>query len=409
MPQQEQPPMSMAEGGLTTLPLPETMFDEPNNGGYADGGIVAFAGAGPVRGGMSNLYDDVEYWESGGKQSAVSPKGARGVMQLMEGTSRDPGFGIEPTRDGSEAENRRVGQQYLDAMFRRYGDQPTALAAYNWGPGNVDKWLQKGGDPKKLPDETKKYISNVLKGSEPPIRERNTGTAQGFVSSLGDISDVIERRFGKTDEEKALDVEKRARAREMASPEFAAQEAKDSLWGHAAKMFFGAAASDAPDLVTALAKAGAAEIGDYVADKKERKQLKDKALDLMVKYGAEDRKEALEQFKLVVGIHQNQLAQQLAGKELDFKKDELLNRIEQAGFDRTSAEKIASMRTSNPTQFELGMNIIMNGTPDQKLAFEKYIKLTKTQSAVPPFGGGEADGTGGDNSGMSIVGSKPVQ
>ena len=52
----EAPPMGMAEGGmvppyaqgggLTTLPLPDTMFDEPDNGGYADGGIVAFAGGG---------------------------------------------------------------------------------------------------------------------------------------------------------------------------------------------------------------------------------------------------------------------------------------------------------------------------------------------------------------------------
>ena len=37
------PPMGMADGGLAMLPIPETMFDEPNNGGYADGGVVAFA------------------------------------------------------------------------------------------------------------------------------------------------------------------------------------------------------------------------------------------------------------------------------------------------------------------------------------------------------------------------------
>ena len=50
----EEAPMSMAEGGLTTLPLPDTMFDEPNNGGYADGGIVAFAG-----GGYGSYFEDV--------------------------------------------------------------------------------------------------------------------------------------------------------------------------------------------------------------------------------------------------------------------------------------------------------------------------------------------------------------
>ena len=41
-------PMGMADGGLAMLPIPETMFDEPMNGGYADGGIVSFAQAGEV-------------------------------------------------------------------------------------------------------------------------------------------------------------------------------------------------------------------------------------------------------------------------------------------------------------------------------------------------------------------------
>ena len=40
------PPMGMADGGLTTLPIPETMFDEPMDGSYADGGIVSFREAG---------------------------------------------------------------------------------------------------------------------------------------------------------------------------------------------------------------------------------------------------------------------------------------------------------------------------------------------------------------------------
>lgn len=54
MPQQMPPmppqgaPMGMAAGGLTTLPLPDTMFDEPDDGGYAGGGLVAFAPGGPV-------------------------------------------------------------------------------------------------------------------------------------------------------------------------------------------------------------------------------------------------------------------------------------------------------------------------------------------------------------------------
>jgi hypothetical protein len=42
------PPMGMAEGGIAALPVPDMMFDEPDNGGYAGGGIVAFNEGGPT-------------------------------------------------------------------------------------------------------------------------------------------------------------------------------------------------------------------------------------------------------------------------------------------------------------------------------------------------------------------------
>jgi len=44
----------------------------------------------------------------------------------------------------------------------RYNDDTTsALAAYNWGVGNVDKWLKKGGDFNELPKETQNYIKKI--------------------------------------------------------------------------------------------------------------------------------------------------------------------------------------------------------------------------------------------------------
>lgn len=111
---------------------------------------------------MAPYYGVVERVESGGDHSAVSPKGARGVMQLMPGTIRDPGFGVTPPRDNSEAENRRVGQEYLDAMHNRYGDPKLALMAYNWGPGNVDKWIKNGRNPNAVPQETRGYVSKIM-------------------------------------------------------------------------------------------------------------------------------------------------------------------------------------------------------------------------------------------------------
>jgi hypothetical protein len=108
--------------------------------------------------------------ESGGNPAAVSSKGAMGTMQTMPGTLRDPGYGVAPARDQSPAEMERVGKDYLQAMLRQYGDPRLALAAYNWGPGNVDRAMQThGGNVDAVlanaPAETRAYVPKVLQRS----------------------------------------------------------------------------------------------------------------------------------------------------------------------------------------------------------------------------------------------------
>ena len=80
--------------------------------------------------------------ESGGNNNAVSPKGARGLTQVMPKTGEDPGYGVAPLKDQSPEEYRRFGKDYLVAMLNKYdGDVEKSLAAYNAGPGNVDDWV----------------------------------------------------------------------------------------------------------------------------------------------------------------------------------------------------------------------------------------------------------------------------
>lgn len=117
--------------------------------------------------GFDGLRAAVEWKESRGNPNAVSPKGAVGRMQTMPGTLRDPGFGVTPARDSSDAELTRVGNEYLQAMVNRYGDQRLALAAYNWGPRNVDAAMKKYGGNVQLilanaPAETKDYVSSII-------------------------------------------------------------------------------------------------------------------------------------------------------------------------------------------------------------------------------------------------------
>ena len=102
------------------------------------------------------VMDALIQQESGGDHSAVSPKGARGITQVMPKTGTDPGFGVAPLRDQSEAEYRRFGEDYLTAMLDRYGgDLELALAAYNAGPGRADQWAKEsGGAPQRSAIQT---------------------------------------------------------------------------------------------------------------------------------------------------------------------------------------------------------------------------------------------------------------
>lgn len=124
---------------------------------------------------MAPFYGTVEHVESRGNQKAVSPKGAQGVMQLMPGTMRDPGFGVTPPRDNSEAENRRAGRDYLDAMHNRYKNPTDALMAYNWGPGSMDKWIKNGRNPNNVPKETRNYVKQIT--GQSISGQQNTGSS----------------------------------------------------------------------------------------------------------------------------------------------------------------------------------------------------------------------------------------
>lgn len=96
----------------------------------------------------------------------TSPKGARGISQVMPATGTDPGFGVAPLQNQSEAEYRRFGSDYLAAMMRRYGnDRRKALAAYNAGPGAVDSAIRNYGDDwlAHMPGETQNYVPSILR------------------------------------------------------------------------------------------------------------------------------------------------------------------------------------------------------------------------------------------------------
>lgn len=113
-----------------------------------------------------DTLDQITAWsESRNNPNAVSPKGARGLMQVMPATARDPGFGIRPS-NGTQADDVRVGKEYRRAMQRKYGgDTRKMWGAYNWGPGNVDNAISSYGDRwlDYAPRETRDYVNNNLR------------------------------------------------------------------------------------------------------------------------------------------------------------------------------------------------------------------------------------------------------
>jgi soluble lytic murein transglycosylase len=123
-----------------------------------------------VRGHAANYRLDpallaaVIYQESRFRPNAVSAAGAVGLMQLLPSTAR----GIAQRTGGSGFRdsdlyvpelNIRYGAWYLRHLLDKYGDEQTALAAYNAGQTNVDGWLAAGGGI-RFP-ETRRYVSAI--------------------------------------------------------------------------------------------------------------------------------------------------------------------------------------------------------------------------------------------------------
>lgn len=118
--------------------------------------------------------------ESAFNLRAVSPVGARGLMQLMPATAKErarkSGVPYSPDRLVSDpAYNIKLGSHYFQELLDRYdGNYAMALAGYNAGPSRVAQWVEKYGDPRKgeidivdwiehIPfTETRNYVQRVL-------------------------------------------------------------------------------------------------------------------------------------------------------------------------------------------------------------------------------------------------------
>ena len=151
--------------------------------GYGDFHKIAFPLIPIPSGADWTMVHAITRQESQFAMNAISHAGARGLMQLMPGTAREQagkmGLSYEPsalTRDAGY--NLMLGNGYFARMMDYYGGSyPLAVAAYNAGPGNVNKWLRNNGDPRngsidwidwleRIPvSETRNYVQRVLENA----------------------------------------------------------------------------------------------------------------------------------------------------------------------------------------------------------------------------------------------------
>ncbi len=114
-----------------------------------------------------NLIRAVIRAESGGKTNSISSKGALGLMQLMPETARL--LNVDPK---NPRENIKGGIQYLKQMAQKFGDLDKTLAAYNAGPGAVEKY--KGIPPYK---ETQEYVKKIRRYLNEEAEHKNSSFA----------------------------------------------------------------------------------------------------------------------------------------------------------------------------------------------------------------------------------------
>jgi len=123
---------------------------------------VAFA----VDGAESSHGEDLTMWRP-------HPSAPQGPMQVSGPAAADVGGGDR----FDSMENRAIGRAYLAQLYQRYKSWPDAIAAYNWGMGNVDNWVKEGRPADKFAIGVAGYLRRVLHDSG--MCDRSTAVSVG--------------------------------------------------------------------------------------------------------------------------------------------------------------------------------------------------------------------------------------
>jgi len=293
MPAEEMPMMAeggmvppyASGGGLSDVPIPDGMFDEPSNGGfgdgYAGGGMVAFAPGGDVD--AARLRRALLMQESAGDYGVTNAEGsgAMGAYQFMPPTARALAkrLGLEyrpdlmtgnkgRSKEGREYQERLMDAQMEDILAYSGGDVGKAAAYHFAGPNT------KGHGAK-----TRKYEQDILRrysGSKDTGGDELASAAQGSNTLYGmptNLQDTISMLTGMMPEESEEQREYSESLKEQLSPESRAQAKKDAFFEGLGKLGARLAGAKDKSLLGGLAEtlgAGAADIAESLDEDKKR-------------------------------------------------------------------------------------------------------------------------------------------
>lgn len=139
------------------------------------------------------LLKSVAITESGGNQFAMSGAGAKGLFQFMDGTARDMGLRGNDVFDPEKS--AQAAAKYLSQLLRQNGgDLSKALASYNWGIGNVQRYGMG-----LMPQETRNYIPKVMSNmpaSAPVIQQETNINIHGVSDPREAARLTVDRQKG---------------------------------------------------------------------------------------------------------------------------------------------------------------------------------------------------------------------
>ena len=237
---------------------------------------------------LDRLENVVLNIESGGRRFGTDGKilegpqtrfgTAKGEMQVLDSTNLDPGYGVAPAKDNSPEERARVGKQYLQALVKHYdGDVAKATAAYNWGPGNVNKAVKAaeanaGKGEAVAPDawlasapaETRNYVASVQrKMGNPtlsnPVRPTLEQLQSQAVAALGANPSALAAKTAKDQVAATYEVQTKAieqRKTELVSTAFQELAQNGGRYSELSPKLRSALVQHAPDKIDEVMKYG---------------------------------------------------------------------------------------------------------------------------------------------------------